>query len=79
MNDTGKVTLIHAQNGVGKTNFLNAILWTFYNHTTGKFEQKDKIINAEAEDEGKTSASVHLQSVKLQPNDGKQVLFIGSI
>ena len=54
-NDTGNVTLIHAQNGVGKTNLLNAILWTFYNYTTGKFEQKDKIINAEAEDEGKTS------------------------
>ena len=60
-NDTGNVTLIHAQNGVGKTNLLNAILWTFYNYTTGKFEQKDKIINAEAEDEGKTSASVQIE------------------
>ena len=59
--DTGNVTPIHAQNGVGKTNLLNATLWTFYNYTTGKFEQKDKIINAEAEDEGKTSASVQIE------------------
>ena len=55
------VTLVHAQNGVGKTNLLNAILWTFYNTTTGKFEQKDHILNAEAEDEGKTTASVEIE------------------
>ena len=61
-NKSGRnVTLVHAQNGVGKTNLLNAILWTFYNTTTGKFEQKDDILNAEAEDEGKTTASVDIE------------------
>lgn len=59
--EKGNVTIIHAQNGVGKTNLLNAILWTFYNKTTGKFEQKDRILNAEAEDEGHTSASVQIE------------------
>ena len=52
------VTLIHAENGVGKTTLLNSILWTFFGKTTSKFEQKDKIINFGAEREGKTSAAV---------------------
>jgi len=52
------VTLIHAENGVGKTTLLNSILWTFFGKTTSRFEQKDKIINFGAEKEGKTSAAV---------------------
>jgi DNA sulfur modification protein DndD len=54
------VTLIHAENGVGKTTLLNAILWTFYEATTSKFEQKDRIINFDAERAGARSASVEV-------------------
>lgn len=60
-NEKGKVTIIHAQNGVGKTNLLNAILWTFYEKTTGKFEKKDLILNASAADDGKTTAIVEIE------------------
>ncbi|MDA9882710.1 AAA family ATPase [bacterium] len=52
------VTLFHAQNGSGKTTFLNAILWTFYGKTTGKFELADKIVNDDALKEGRTTAFV---------------------
>lgn len=52
------VTVIHAENGVGKTTLLNAILWSFYGETTNRFEQRDKIVNFEAAQEGRTSASV---------------------
>ncbi|MFP3398730.1 AAA family ATPase, partial [Brevibacterium sp. SIMBA_078] len=31
------VTLIHAENGVGKTAFLNAIKWCLYKDTTNNF------------------------------------------
>lgn len=55
------VTLIHAENGYGKTTLLNAILWTFFNKTTTKFEQPDKILNFEAESEGTTFASVSVE------------------
>lgn len=55
------VTLIHAENGFGKTTLLNAILWAFFNYTTPKFEQKDKIINFEAQSEGITTASVGVE------------------
>lgn len=57
---TRNVTLIHAENGVGKTTLLNSILWAFFGQTTTKFEQRDRIVNFEAEKEGKSSASVQV-------------------
>ena len=54
------VTLIHAENGVGKTTLLNSILWAFFEITTSKFEQKERVINFEAEHEGRRSASVEV-------------------
>ena len=54
------VTMVHAQNGFGKTNLLNAILWTFYRETTGKFEQVDNLLNVEAKKEGKTESWVEI-------------------
>lgn len=54
------ITLIHAENGVGKTTLLNSILWTFFGKTTSRFEQKDKIVNFSAEKEGKASAAVQV-------------------
>lgn len=52
------VTLIHAENGVGKTTILNSVLWTFFGITTKKFEQRERIVNFEAEKNGVTGASV---------------------
>lgn len=54
------VTLIHAENGVGKTTLLNSVLWAFFGDTTKKFEQKDQIVNFEARKEGENSASVEI-------------------
>ena len=41
------VTLIHAENGFGKTTLLNSILWALYGHRglTGDFEGQDKLIH----------------------------------
>lgn len=41
------VTLVHAENGFGKTTLLNAILWALYGHKglTPDFEGKDKLIH----------------------------------
>ena len=54
------VTLIHAENGVGKTTILNAILWCFYNDTTARFEQPEKIANHQAISEGNYSVKVEV-------------------
>lgn len=41
------VTLVHAENGFGKTTLLNAILWALYgyNGLTADFEGKDRLIH----------------------------------
>jgi DNA sulfur modification protein DndD len=54
------VTLIHAENGVGKTTLLNALLWCFFNRTTKRFEQPDNLLNRQAAKEGRTVASVEV-------------------
>lgn len=42
------VTLIHAENGFGKTTLLNAVLWTLFQQTTSKFEKPQEIVNYES-------------------------------
>ncbi len=54
------VTLIHAENGVGKTTILNALLWCFYKETTRRFELKESIVNHQAVKEGNNIASVEV-------------------
>lgn len=54
------VTLIYAENGVGKTTLLNAMLWCLYGETTKRFEKKEDILNHEAKERGKKNASVAL-------------------
>ena len=54
------VTLIYAENGVGKTTLLNALLWCFYGETTDRFEKKEDILNYDANKEGRTTASVEV-------------------
>lgn len=53
-----RVTLIHAENGVGKTAFLNSILWCFFETTTDNFSAPNKLINKVALSEGKTAFGV---------------------
>jgi DNA sulfur modification protein DndD len=54
------VTVIHAENGVGKTTLLNALLWCFYADTTAKFEKREDLINYDAKTEGRTQAFVEV-------------------
>ena len=55
------VTLIHAENGFGKTSILNAVLWTLFKQVTPKFERPDDIVNYEALDKGQNSALVEVE------------------
>lgn len=54
------VTIIYAENGVGKTTLLNALLWCFYGETTARFEKKEEILNYDAKKEGRTTATVEV-------------------
>jgi DNA sulfur modification protein DndD len=54
------VTLIHAENGVGKTTLLNAMLWCFYGATTAKFERKTDLVNHDGLKAGRDTAFVEV-------------------
>lgn len=54
------VTLIHAENGVGKTTLLNALLWCFYKDLTARFENPEQIVSNQAKDEGIFEAGVEV-------------------
>lgn len=60
------VTIIYAENGVGKTTLLNALLWCFYGETTARFEKREEILNYDAKKAGRTTASV---AVLFEHND----------
>ena len=55
------ITLIHAENGVGKTALLNAILWCFYNKTTDNFERKKDLQNHHARESGQKGYYVFIE------------------
>ena len=55
------VTLIHAENGVGKTTLLNALIWCFYGDTTARFEMKEDIVNHQARKEGRHVATIEVE------------------
>lgn len=55
------VTVIHAENGVGKTALLNAIKWCFYGDFTQNFRNPSDLVNFSAKEEGKNSCSVEIE------------------
>ncbi len=64
------VTIIYAENGVGKTTLLNALLWCFYGETTARFEKREDILNYDAKKAGRTVASVE---VLFEHNDSRYI------
>lgn len=60
--ENGKnVTLIHAENGFGKTSILNAVLWCLFRQVTPKFERPDDIVCYDALEQGEKMASVDVE------------------
>jgi DNA sulfur modification protein DndD len=58
--DTRRVTVIHAENGGGKTNFLNAIYWCVTGRFTPRFNEPTALINKTALSEGTRQCAVKL-------------------
>ena len=69
------VTLIHGENGVGKTTILNAILWCFFEYLTPDFEQPKDLINHEAAAEGRRHCRVEVHFVHDKENYVAQRIF----
>ncbi|MGJ8674325.1 MAG: AAA family ATPase [Pseudoalteromonas sp.] len=58
---TKNITLIHAENGTGKTAFLNAILWCLYEIHTSNFKDPKVLLNKVAKKENSKSYSVSIE------------------
>lgn len=57
---SANVTLVHGENGVGKTTILNAVLWCLFEKLNSDFERPDELVNYEALREGTRSCRVEL-------------------
>jgi len=68
---TKNITLIHAENGTGKTAFLNAILWCLYEITTSNFKDPKTLLNKIAQKENVKSYGV---SIEFEDDKGKVYL-----
>ncbi len=62
-NDKKNITLIHAENGVGKTTILNAILWCFFEKLSSDFEAKEDLICHQSVDENKKACRVEVSFI----------------
>lgn len=62
------ITLIHAENGTGKTAFLNAILWCLFEIHTDNFKDPKKLLNKVAKIKGNNSYGV---SIEFEDDKGK--------
>lgn len=54
------VTLIHAENGFGKTTLLNSVLWALFEDITKKFEDAEQLVSFAALKEGSVAAAVEV-------------------
>lgn len=55
------VTLVHGENGVGKTTLLNAIMWCFFEKLTDDFENPKELVCNQAIKEGQNSCRVEIR------------------
>lgn len=54
------ITLIHGENGVGKTTLMNAITWCLYERLAEDFEGQEKLVNEVAFSEGTRTCNVEV-------------------
>jgi len=55
------VTIIHGENGVGKTSLLNAIKWAFFGKLTNNFRNPTNLVNETAKKAGKKNCTVEIE------------------
>ncbi len=76
------VTLVHGENGVGKTTLLNAIMWCFFEKLTDDFESPNELVCNQAIKEGVYKCRVEIRLLHeekeylvLRSYDGRKTIF----
>jgi DNA sulfur modification protein DndD len=67
--DMKRVTVLHGENGAGKTNFLNAIHWCITGKFTPRFQDQNLLVNKEAFKDGQRECFIEI-SFKDEDNVG---------
>ena len=70
--DKKRVTVLHGENGAGKTNFLNAIHWCITGKFTPRFQDQKLLVNKEAFKEGRRDCYVEILFKDEESSGGKQ-------
>lgn len=70
--DDRNITMIHGNNGAGKTALLNAFTWVLYEKFTAAFASPDQLINRRALEEAKVGAQVDCWVEIGFEHDGKR-------
>ena len=68
LDDGRNITLIHGENGVGKTALLNAIKWAFFETMTSNFRSPKNLVNNTAKKNGinKCRVEIFFQEEEIQ-------------
>jgi len=61
VSETKNVTIIHGENGVGKTSLLNAIKWAFFGKVTTNFRNPTNLVNETAKKNDRFKCSVEIE------------------
>jgi DNA sulfur modification protein DndD len=70
--DQKRVTVLHGENGAGKTNFLNAIHWCITGKFTPRFQDQELLVNKEAFKEGQRECYVEILFKDEDTSGGKE-------
>lgn len=70
--DRRKITVIHGNNGAGKTGLLNAFTWVLYEKFTAAFASEDQLVNKRAIAEAKVGAKIECWAEVVFEHGGTQ-------
>ncbi|BAU13925.1 hypothetical protein LEP3755_44680 [Leptolyngbya sp. NIES-3755] len=70
--DRRKITVIHGNNGAGKTGLLNAFTWVLYEKFTAAFASEDQLVNKRAIAEAKVGATIECWAEVVFEHSGTQ-------
>ena len=70
--DDRNITIMHGNNGTGKTSLLNAFTWVLYDKFTAAFADSEQLVNRQAISEAQPKQPIDCWAEVLFEHDGKR-------